>query len=180
VRDDGVGHALFTDQRGQRARVDARKRYDAAFLQPLVETSCGAIAGRIGDVGLEYRADGAGAGDRIEILDVLVIGADIADMREGEGDDLAEVGRIREDLLVAGQRRVETDLGRDSARSADALAFDDGAIGQYEERCGLFPGPSLSHASPFRRHSGVAGASCSRKMAHGHLARRCQVSLLYG
>ena len=59
MRDDGVGHALFADQRGQRAGVDARQRDDAAPLQPLVEVGAGAVVGRVGDVGLEHRADGA-------------------------------------------------------------------------------------------------------------------------
>ena len=71
----------------------------------------GAVVGRVGDVGLEDGADGAGAGGRVEVFDVLVIGADIADMREGEGDDLAGIGRVGEDFLVAGQRGVEADFG---------------------------------------------------------------------
>jgi hypothetical protein len=59
---------------------------------------------------LKIDADGAVAGGGRQVFNVLVIGADIADMREGEGDDLAEIGGIGEDFLVAGQRRVEADF----------------------------------------------------------------------
>ena len=134
MRDDRVGHALFADQRRQRARVDAGQRDDAAPLQPLVEMAGGAIVGRIGDVGLEDRADRAGAGRRVEVFDVLVIGADIADMRKGEGDDLAGIGRVGEDFLIAGQRRVEADFGDRAAGGAEAAAFDHRAVGQHQQR----------------------------------------------
>ena len=62
--------------------------------------------GRLGDVLLHHQAargDGGG-------LDVLAVGADIADMREGEGDDLPGVGRIGQRLLIAGHAGVEADL----------------------------------------------------------------------
>src|SRR5690606_20518149 len=43
-------------------------------------------------------------------LDIFQIGAGIADMGKGEGDDLAGIGRTGEDFLVARHRGVETDL----------------------------------------------------------------------
>ena len=49
-------------------------------------------------------------------LQILVIGADIADMGEGEGDDLRGIGGIGHHLLIAGHRGVEADL-------ADRLAL---------------------------------------------------------
>ena len=143
MRDDRVRHAFFADQRGQRARVDAGQRDDAAPLQPLVEMTGGAIVGRVGDVGLEDRADRAGAGGRVEVLDVLVIGADIADMREGEGDDLAGIGRIGEDLLVAGQRRVEADFGDRAAGRAQPAPLDHRAVGKNQQRGRRFARPGL-------------------------------------
>ncbi len=155
MRDNGVGHALLADQRGQRAGVDARQGDDAALLQPLVEVAGGAVVGRVGDIGLEDGADGAGAGDRIEVLDVLVIGADIADMREGEGDDLAGIGRVGEDFLVAGQRRVEADLGDGGTRGAQAAALDDGAVGQHQKGGRLLGGPSGGRRGGHRRHGGT-------------------------
>ena len=105
--DDGVGHALFADQRGQRARVDAGNADDAARLQPGVEMFGGAVVGRVGDVGLEHAAAHARRGRQVGRFDVFVIGADIADVREGEGDDLAGIGRVGEDFLIAGHGGVE-------------------------------------------------------------------------
>ena len=50
----------------------------------------------LGDVGAARRSRAPPA---VDGLDVLSVGADIADMREGEGDDLAGIGGIGEDLL---------------------------------------------------------------------------------
>ena len=69
----------------------------------------------------------------VDRLDVLVVGADIADMGEGEGDDLAGVGGVGEDLLVAGHRGVEADLARRVADRADAAAFEAGAVLEDQE-----------------------------------------------
>src|SRR5690606_22992299 len=103
------------------------------------------VVGRIGDVGLEDRSHGAGTGCRGEILDVFVIGADIADMRKGEGDDLAGIGGIGEDFLVAGERRVETDLGDRRAGGACASALDHRPVGQNEQCGWVFRGPGRGH-----------------------------------
>ena len=139
--DHRVRRAVLADPGGQRAGVDAAEADDAACLQPGVEMLGGAVVGGIGDVGLEDDADRAVAGCRRQVFDVLVIGADIADMREGEGDDLAEIGGVGQDLLVAGQRRVEDHFGLHLAGGADALAFDDGAIGQNEQGGWFCGGP---------------------------------------
>ncbi|MCY1238587.1 hypothetical protein D9M72_513320 [compost metagenome] len=139
--DDGVGHAVFADPGGQCARVDAAKADDAACLQPGVEVLDGAVVRRLGDVGLEDDADRAVACCRRQVFDVFVIGADIADVREGEGDDLAEIGGVRQDFLIARQRRVEADFRLHLAGRADALAFDHGAVGQNEQCGWFFSGP---------------------------------------
>ena len=130
---DGVGHALLADERGQRARVDAGDADDAARLQPLVEVPGGAVVRRIGDVGLEDAAAHARGGGHVDGLDVLVVDADIADMGEGEGDDLAGIGGVGQDLLIAGHRRVEADLADGRALGAEAMAFDHRAVGEDEE-----------------------------------------------
>ena len=78
----------------------------------------------------------------VDGLDVLVVGADIADMREGEGDDLPGIGRIGEDLLVAGHRGVEADLADRLAGGAEADAFEHGAVGQHQEGRGFGLGPA--------------------------------------
>ena len=78
----------------------------AARAQPGVQVLRRAPVGRLGNVLLHHQA---ARGDRGG-LDVLGVGADIADMREGEGDDLAGIGRVGQRLLVAGHAGVEADL----------------------------------------------------------------------
>src|SRR5207302_9102021 len=67
-------------------------------------------------------------------LDVLVVGANIADMGKGEGDDLAGIGRIGEDLLIAGHRGIEADLADRMAGGAKAKALQQCAVGKDEQR----------------------------------------------
>ena len=74
-----------------------------------------------------------GVGRHVDGLDVLVVGADIADMREGEGDDLPGIGGVGEDFLVAGHRGVEADFADRVAGGAEAEAFENGAVGEHEE-----------------------------------------------
>ena len=68
------------------------------------------------------RAPSSGAIGR---LDVLLVGSDHADMREGEGDDLPGVGGVGEDFLIAGHRRVEADLADRLADGAEPKTFED-------------------------------------------------------
>ena len=72
--------------------------------------------------------DGGGVDD----LDVLVVDPDDPDMGEGEGDDLGGVGRVGQDLLIAGHRGVEADLADRRAGRADAEALDHVAVGEHE------------------------------------------------
>ncbi len=69
-------------------------------------------------------------------FDIFRIGADIADMREGEGDDLTGIGGIGHDLLIAGHRGVEADLAHRLALGAQASALQHGPIGKNDERGG--------------------------------------------
>jgi hypothetical protein len=62
-------------------------------------------------------------------LDILGIGAGIADVRVGKRDDLPAVARIGQDLLVAGHRRVEHDFADGMAGGADGEAAKDRPIG---------------------------------------------------
>ena len=65
-------------------------------------------------------------------LDVLGVDAVVADQRVGHRDDLAAVGGIGEDLLVAGHGGVEADLAVDLSLGAEGLAGVDRAVFQGE------------------------------------------------
>ncbi len=107
---------------------------------------------------------------RIGALDILVVGADIADVREGEGDDLPGVGRIGHHLLIAGHRGVEADFADRLALGAEALAPD--------RRCRRRGPERRSRALGLRRRGarpsavlGSAGFSRLRRRATAPLRR---------
>ena len=95
----------------------------------------------MGDRRLQHDAAHTRGGGHVDRLDILVVGADIADMREGEGDDLAGIGGIGEDLLVAGHGGVEADLAIGDAFGSEAETFDHRAVGEHEQgrRLGISP-----------------------------------------
>jgi hypothetical protein len=128
VGDDAVGHALFADAGGQRAGIDAGDADDVALLEPGVEPFDRPVVRGVGDVGAQHAATDAGERGHVDGLDVLVIGADIADMGEGEGDDLAGIGGVGQDLLVAGHGGVEADLAGGVTDGADAAALEARAV----------------------------------------------------
>ena len=134
--DDGVRHAAFADERGQRAGVDAGKADDAAGFEPGVEPPAGPEVRRLGEAGAKDRADRSGGGGRIDDFDVLVVDADDADMRESEGDDLGGVGGVGQDLLVAGHGGIEADFADRRAGRPDAEAFDGFAACEREHAGG--------------------------------------------
>ena len=123
------------------ARVHAGDAGDAAGAQPCIEPLGGAPVAGLGDVLFHHQA----AGGDGEGFDVLGIGADIADMGEGEADHLAGVGRVRQGFLVAGHAGVEADLAQALAigagcfrggMGAEATAPEDVAVGQDKGRGG--------------------------------------------
>jgi alcohol dehydrogenase (cytochrome c) len=63
---------------------------------------------------------------QVDGFDVVLVGADIADMRESEGDDLPGIGGIGEDLVVAGHRGVEADFADGMAGGAEARSLEHG------------------------------------------------------
>ena len=67
-------------------------------------------------------------------FDVVLVGADIPNMRKSEGDDLPGIGGIGEDFLVAGHRRVEADLADRVAGGAEAETFEHRAVCQHQQR----------------------------------------------
>ncbi|MGY4482600.1 hypothetical protein ACVWWR_001791 [Bradyrhizobium sp. LM3.2] len=100
----------------------------------LVEMLGGAVVRGIGDRGAQDHAARAGRRGHVHRLDVVVVGADVADMRKGEGDELAGIGGIGEDLLVAGHRGVEADLADGLAFGPETKAFEHRAVGKHQQR----------------------------------------------
>ena len=143
VGDHRVRHALFADECGEGAGVDAGKPDDAAAFQPGIEVACGAVVRRRRDRGMQNDAARARRRREVDGLDVFVIGADVADMRKGEGDDLAGIGGVGQDLLVAGHRGIEADFADSTAGGAEARPFEDRAVGEHEQRRRLGVGPSV-------------------------------------
>ena len=113
MRDHAVGRAGGTDTAGQRAGVDARQADAVVPRHPPGEVLHRAEVGR----GRRVLADDHAQRVRRVRLDIVGVRADIADMREGEGDDLAREGRVGHDLLIAGHRGVEAHL-------ADGITLD--------------------------------------------------------
>ncbi len=165
------------------ARVDAADARQVVALQPVIERLGVAPVGGLGDVAAQHDA----ARGRVDALDVLEIGADVADMREGEGDDLAGIGGIGDDLLIAGHRGVEADLADRLACRADALAPKDRAVGQRQRgrgptRRGVFGAGGLGEVMvvwsvlrpgwPHPERGPANRAVCNQAVAEGQVAPR--------
>ncbi len=80
-------------------------------------------------------------------LDILVIDADIADMRKSEGDDLAGIGGIGEGFLIAGHAGIEADLAdrrliasMGAGMGAEAAPPEHRAVGEDQRGGGAFGG----------------------------------------
>ncbi|QTK80940.1 Thioesterase [Agrobacterium tumefaciens] len=169
--DNGVRRTVFADPCRQGAGVDAAEADDAAGLQPGIQMLDGTEVRGVGDVSLEDDADSTTAGGGRQVFNVFLIGADISDMRKGEGDDLAEIGGVGQDFLVTCQRRVEADLGLNLAGCADARSFNHRAIGK-NKHCSRFagsPGRCLGHLVPFLP---LRTPPLERQGVRGHFCRR--------
>ena len=128
MRDHRVGRTRKADAAGQRAGIDARNANLAFGRQPVRETAGGAeIAGR-GHVFAHHAAHRA----LDPAFHVFLVHADIADVRESEGDDLPGIAGVGHHFLIAGHRGVEAHLADRGAGGAKAPAPDDVAIGQHQ------------------------------------------------
>ena len=102
----------------------------------------------------EDRATRGGLGRPRHLLDVFDVGPDVADVGEGEGDDLGHVGGVREDLLVASHGGVEADLADGVADGADADALQDGPVRQGQHAGDAGQQIAAHGQTPFRRDDG--------------------------
>ncbi len=151
IEDDGaILCALGADVARQRPRIDAGNAGDALHLQPLIEVVRSAEVRGVGDILAQDEAGNAG----LLGFDIFHIGADIADMREGEGDDLPGIARVGEDFLIAGHRRVEADFPGGDALGADAMAGKHRPI--RKNQCGVGRGDQRrSHKANLRINAGL-------------------------
>src|SRR5205807_1310027 len=65
---------------------------------------------------------------------VLGAGSVVADLRVRENDDLAGIGRVCKDFLIAGKRRVENDFARSLGGRTKTPALEDRSVFQGEDR----------------------------------------------
>jgi hypothetical protein len=135
VGDDRVGHALDADEARERPRVHAAQPDHAACLEPFVEVTRCAIVRRRGDGSAENDPARSGRRGHVDGFDVFLVRPHVADMRECESDDLAGIGGIGENFLIAGHGGIEADLPDRMPDGAKAEAFEHGPIGEHEQ-CG--------------------------------------------
>ena len=86
------------------------------------------VAGEGGELADDEALDVRAAG-----LVVLVVGAVVPDLRVREDDDLAGIGWVGEDFLVAGEGGIEDDLSGPFDRRTKAPALEDRPVFQGED-----------------------------------------------
>ena len=128
--DHTVHGALIAENAGDRAGVHPLDPRDIMLFQIGIQIALTAeIAPAPGQMtdhkGLRPRPDG---------LIVRAVHAVIADERIRHHDALSRIGRVGQDLLVAGHGGVEHHLAHPVSRSADALPVKDRAVAQNEGR----------------------------------------------
>ena len=156
---NAIGRAAIADARGQRTGINAGKPRHAVGNQPGVQMARGAVIRGFSDILLHDQPACCGC----ERFDIFLIGTDIADMREGEGDDLPGIGRIGQGFLIAGHARVEADLGDGLALGPEAAAPKDAAISQHQAGGGA-RGGGIGHGKGLRFRGVRWGA--------GHIGKR--------
>ena len=122
--------ALFAQDAGQAARVDVADGHDALTDQIVAQVlAAPPVTGQRRQVPHD-QAGGLDAG-RFFVLD---IGSGIADVRIGQGDQLPQIGGVRQDLLIAGHRGIEHHLADALPVGADGTAPKDRPVFQDQNR----------------------------------------------
>ncbi len=145
---NAAGHrAGVAQDPGEAAGVDPGDARHAVPAQHGVEAGLGPMVA----VASCERTDDDASTERAARFEVGGVGAVVADVRRGEGDDLAGVTGVGDDLLIAAQDRVEHDLSRrDRPFGAEQLTFEDAAVGEHQ--CALANHVGIldsSHIHPF-------------------------------
>ena len=128
VSDDAVRRSEIANTPRQSPRVDPRDPDESMGSEPGGERLRRAIARRFGGrCTQDEPAHRRGRG-----FDVLPVRTDIADVRKSEDNDLTGIGRVGQDLLIAGDRGIEADLAGRCSDRAEAAAPKHRAIGEDE------------------------------------------------
>ena len=134
--DDAVQAPGIAEPSGDGPCIDLGDAYNVLLLEVLREGHGGPVVGDVeGEVPDEHCTH-----VRLGGLHVLEVDADVANLGAREEDELAGVGRVGEDLLVAGEGRVEDDFADGGALGAEGAAGPDGAVLEDEAAVVGFPG----------------------------------------
>src|SRR3569623_438973 len=154
-RDRAVLRALIAERACQRAGIDAVDAGDLGLIEPRRQRALGAPRCR---QRWQLADRETGARDA-RGLDVLAIDADVPDLGRRHHDDLPAVRWVADDLLIAGDRRVEHDLADRLDLRAEAFAAEHLARGKHECRR---PARGLGHfILPSRSKTGRPSSSVS-------------------
>ena len=164
VDDNAVLRAFFAQMAGYGARVHIADTDHAVVCQPGREVFLGAIIGGLGHGVAQHAAQGPRRGR----FHVVPVGAHIADMREGKGDDLARVRRIGENFLIARHGGVKAQFALHAALYAQPLAVEYPAVGQGQGRA--VPNRRLRLAARARGSRGGLQRLTVQRFAKGAVA----------
>ena len=132
----------------QRARIEIVDDGNAVALEIFLGSFAGApIRGEVGEI-----ADNESFNIRLWGFFVIGVGADVADVRVGEANDLPGVTWIGENFLIAGETGVENNFAATAGESARRAAVKDAPVleREYRAACGNFGQRTLLERS-FRR-----------------------------
>jgi len=118
--DDSILHAVITDINRQRAGIEAGQADNIAAVKPAYKVNLIAVAGRCRNRLAENRAFCGGLRRFAIGFLVGVIGADIANVRESETDDLIGVRWVSQDFLIprhGGVKAHASDIDQVSAQA---------------------------------------------------------------
>jgi len=120
---------LLAQNTRQAAGIDSGKRDDAMLAEIIGQALLFAEI-RIADRQVADNQPGRVYARR---LDVFGIDADIADMRIGQGNDLARIAWVGQDFLVTGHRGIEHDLANRMAGGTDRIATKNRAVSERKQ-----------------------------------------------
>ena len=91
-----------------------------------------AIIGGFSDRCFDHEAAHGGGGCEVCCFAVIIVGANVADMRKGKGHDLARVGGVGQHFLIARHGGVEADFGNSFALGPKTIPLYHRAISQNQ------------------------------------------------